>query len=333
MGAMPGPAVRYARDARAEAQRVLGPDLEPRVLEPSPPAVTEPPWFADDPVAVDVGAARPVVSPVAGGDRTWDDWLVHHPAHRGWASDRWLGARRRLGDRPDDFAATRLALHLLASHVVSPARRRAGGKIGLRWTLGGFGTPFFGADEQVRVVGTTVVVQRGGQARSLPVTSLAAAAAFVLDDEPDVAWARRFDIPPAGDVDAPLDLDAAAAAWLGEWFGFATAVLETVRADPQSEEASRPQLWPEHFDIAFECLSEAAGRRAGFGVSPGDAAHQQPYLYVSLWSPGTVGPSPLWNAVHFRGAVLPLSELLAAPDQFAAATAFLRTRRDALRSS
>jgi hypothetical protein len=35
------------RDARAEAQHVLGPNA--RVLEPSPPAVTEPPWFADDP--------------------------------------------------------------------------------------------------------------------------------------------------------------------------------------------------------------------------------------------------------------------------------------------
>ena len=34
---------------RAEAEDILGGDYEARVLEPSPPAVTEDPW-TDDPV-------------------------------------------------------------------------------------------------------------------------------------------------------------------------------------------------------------------------------------------------------------------------------------------
>ena len=39
-----------ARDPRSEAQRLLEGGLVARVLEPSPPAVVEPEWLADDPV-------------------------------------------------------------------------------------------------------------------------------------------------------------------------------------------------------------------------------------------------------------------------------------------
>ena len=51
---------------------------------------------------------------------------------------------------PAGFAATRVALHALAERVVAPARQAANGKIGLRYTYRGFGTPFFG-DRQLRV--------------------------------------------------------------------------------------------------------------------------------------------------------------------------------------
>ena len=43
-------------DARKEAFDRVGGRFDARVLEPSPPAVTVPPWFADDPVAPDPGA-------------------------------------------------------------------------------------------------------------------------------------------------------------------------------------------------------------------------------------------------------------------------------------
>src|SRR2546430_2043249 len=190
-----------ARDARAQAQQLLGDDLVARVLEPSPPAVVDGEWFADDPVAVDAPSSRPVVSPVPGADLTWDTWLSDHPEHASWAATRWLGAYRRLPRPPATLPETRLALHCLAVYAVSPARRRANGKIALRWTFGGIGTPFFGADEQVRIAGTNLIRQRAGAARAEPTGTLAGAAAFVLDGPPDIAWAEPFNVPPAGDPD------------------------------------------------------------------------------------------------------------------------------------
>ena len=155
-----------ARDARVEAQRTVGDDLVARVLEPSPPAIDDDEWFADDPIARDSAPAARVVSPVPTGDVTWDTWVRDHPEHASWAAARWLGAYRRLPDPPATLPDTRLALHRLAVYVVSPARRRANGKIALRFTFGGVGTPFFGADEQVRIAGTHLVRQRGRTAHS-----------------------------------------------------------------------------------------------------------------------------------------------------------------------
>src|SRR6266536_4199394 len=219
--AVEDPSMLGARDAQGEAQQVVSDAFVARVLEPSPPAVMDGDWFADDPVALDASSEAPVVSPVAGADVTWDAWLRDRPEHTAWAAARWLGAYRRLPDPPATLPATKLALHRLAVYVLSPARRAANGKIALRWTLGGVGTPFFGAEEQVRVVGTQLVRQQGDHARVEPVTTLAAAAAFVLDGPPDVAWAETFDVPLPGDPDAPLGLDPAAAAFLVDWYGFA----------------------------------------------------------------------------------------------------------------
>jgi hypothetical protein len=317
-----------ARDPRAEAQAVLGDALVARVLEPGPPASTDPEWLADDPVRdggpLDDRVVAPV--PLAAGT-TWDDWLADRPEHAGWAADRWLGARRRLAAPPPSFSATRLALHRVAVYVVSPARRRANGKIGLRYTAGGFGTPFFGRDQQVRVQGARIVRQTPGGARAEPLTTLAAAAALALDGPPDLAWAEGFDVPPAGDPDAPLDVDPAAARLLGDWYGFAWTALETLRAEPASEPCGRTQLWPEHFDAAVDCGEGAA--RATYGASPGDAAVPDPYLYV-LPHEGASADGDLWNATAFPGAIMPLGGFVDAPDQAAAAMEFMRRRRDAL---
>lgn len=322
-----------ARDPRAEARAVAGAHYDPRVLEPSPPAITASPWWADDPV--DPTSSDPdtqVISPVRGrGDLTWSRLAssdaIDLPA--GWLRDRWLGRHRRLSRPPDGYARTRNALHRLAVYVLSPARQRASeGKMALRYTRGGFGTPFFGADEQVRVDGTNVIRQRGPNAWALPISTLTEAAAFALDGAPAVDWAAGLDVPPAGDMDAHLDVEPGAAAFLGDWFGFAWSVLEEVRADAESVEASRVQLWPEHFDAAFECL--AGDRRAGFGMSPGDAAHPQPYAYVTPWRPETVPESTLWNADAFVGAELALSEVVQADDQRRTVIEFFRACRRAL---
>jgi hypothetical protein len=303
---------------RADAVARLGGRYDARVLEPSPPAVNEGPWFADDPVNSTNGSGgQPVVSPVPGGDLLWAEVAGQDPALREWCAERWLIAGRRLPSVPDGLGRTRVGLHRLAEHVISPARRASNGKIGLRYTRGGFGTPFFGANVQVRVHGAELVVVQADSERRGPITSLAAAAQQIgIELEVE---------------DAMLDIAPEAAAYLGDWYGFAALVLETLRAEAgPAAEPSRVQLWPEHFDLAVELGSEAAGARAAYGLSPGDEHHPEPYAYVAPWVAPPTGE--LWQARSFAGAELPYAELVAAPDQVASALAFLRARLVALTS-
>lgn len=231
-----------------------------------------------------------------------------------------------LSPPPATFAATRDAAHRLAVYVVSPARRRVTGRIGLRASPGGYTTPPFGDDERVRLEIDRLVREQAGAAESAPVTTLSAAAGFVLGGPPDVEWAEKFDVPPPGDPDAPLSLDPAAAALLGAWYGFAFDVLGALRAEAAAADPSEVQLWPEHFDAAFD--ADAGGGRATFGASPGDATSDEPYLYVL--PPGPVERGDVWNAEGFTGAVLPLSGFLEEAGQRAAALAFLRSRLAAI---
>ena len=292
------------RDPRSEASLRLGGGYEARVLEPSPPAVDEEPWCADDPTARgDVPPGRRVVSPVATGDLRWQELADGDEQLAAWCAEHWLASYRRLEPPPETLVATRDALHRVAERVVSPARQRANGKVGLRWTLGGFGTPFFGADAQIRVDGAQLVIDAGGEERRHPLATVRDAAAAV-----------GFDLTGADEAehDAPLAIDPAAAAFLADWFGFVTSVLEELRAEaPPEWDASRVQLWPEHFDVAIELGSEEAEQRAAYGGSPGDAGHPEPYLYVAPWVGGGIPE-------------LPYAELLEAPDQRAAALAFFR---------
>jgi hypothetical protein len=144
-------------DPRAEAFARVDGRFEVRVLEPSPPAVQEGPWFADDPVAATprMRPDLPLLGPVPGSgvDVTWDELARQEPDLTDWCSDRWLGAWRPLPPLPPiaEYVHARAALHDLAASTVSPARQAANGKIGLRYTRGGFGTPFFGENEQIRV--------------------------------------------------------------------------------------------------------------------------------------------------------------------------------------
>jgi hypothetical protein len=116
-------------------------------------------------------------------------------------------------------------------------------------------------------------------------------------------------MPGATSGDA-LAIDATASTFLGDWFGFGTSVLEELRATVGDEAApSRVQLWPEHFDLSVELGSESAGKRAGYGASPGDELHSDPYLYVAPW--GEVPDDDLWRATAFGGAEMSYAELLA----------------------
>jgi hypothetical protein len=308
-------------NARAEALERLGGRYEPRVLEPSPPAVSEPPWFADDPV--DRGEVAPraeVVSPVSTGDLSWLSLAEGDAELARWCEERWLGPHRRLGPAPAGLAATRVALHRLAEQVISPARRFANGKIGLRYTRGGFGTPFFGEDVQVRVVGTELVLDSGDVERRAPISTLDAAADFV----------GRSRLPEDVTLGPdPLEVDLAASAFLGEWYGFAASVLEELRAEAgDGADPSRVQLWPEHFDLAVELGDAAKDARAAYGLSPGDEQHPEPYVYVAPWVAPPAGE--LWQASGFPGAEMSYAELVAAEDQRGAVLDFLRARLAAL---
>ena len=282
---------------RAEAEDKLGGDYEARVLEPSPPAVIDPP-FADDPVDPgEVPEGRELVSPVHyRGDLTWDEIASQEPDLAPWIADRWLGAWKQLEPPPPSFAETRVALHQVAEAVVAPARMPAN-EIALRYTRSGFGTPFFeqdGTDCQVRVEHGELVRQRGPEETREPLPGV----------------------------------DIAAATALGDLYGLVCSVLEQLRADETDGDPSLVQLWPEHFDIAVDLGSEPSGQRAAFGASPGDDDHDEPYLYVSPW---TAKPSgELWSATGFDGAELPYSALIAADDHRAAALDFMRERYRAL---
>src|ERR687897_16462 len=197
-----------ARNALLEARSVVGPGHDPWVLEPSPPAVVDGEWFADDPVEA--------------GDLDWREWVGAHPEHAGWAADRLVPA-----------------------------------------------------------------------------------------------------FSPPGPIPGPLPVDAEAARFVGDWYGFAWSVLEALRAEPASADAGRVQLWPEHFDAAFDF--RVRDGRVTFGASPGDAAADEPYLYVL--PAGEVPRSDLWNACSFNGAVLPVRDLVGEADQRPAALEFFRTHR------
>lgn len=305
---------------RAEAQAKVGASYDVRVLAPSPPAVAEGPWFADDPVARG-DATGVVVSPVSSGDVRWASLAAEDEALADWCRERWLGPYPPLAAVPPELEQTRRALHAVAEHVLKPARERANGKIGLRWVRGGFGTPFFGEDAQVSVRGRRLHVVRGESAESFELTTLAAAAEALRE----LAGEAPSELPRG-----PLAVDETAARFVSDWFGFAFSVLEEVRArGAASLSPSRVQIWPEHFDAALELGDEDAGARAAYGCSPGDEHHAEPYLYVAPWTARPTGE--LWNARGFPGAELPYADLLAADDPHALALDFFEARAAALR--
>jgi hypothetical protein len=281
---------------KQEAYDKLAGEFEVRVLEPSPPAVG-PPAFTDDPVYDgEVADGRLLVSPMSNGDLTWHDLAADRPELGGWCAERWLGAYKPLEPLPASFGGTVATLHKVAEGVVAPARKPET-EISLRYTRGGFGTPFFeaeGKDCQVRVEHGQLVRQRG-----------------IVEER-----------------EALPEVDEDSARVLGDFYGFACSILEELRHAESDADPARVRLWPEHFDIATELGSEQLGTRANYGASPGDEDHAEPYLYVGPWTAEVSGE--LWNATAFNGAELTYSELLEAPNQRRAAFDFMHQRLHAL---
>jgi hypothetical protein len=304
---------------RHEAALAVGDRYDVRVLEPSPPAVHDDP-FSDDPTAAEPRRpGAPLLSPVTNGDLTWDDFAHENGDFAEWCAQRGLGAWRPLSPTGDLDALHRTtdAWHTLAERVVATARHRVNGKIGLRWTLGGFGTPFFGDDEQLRVIGHVLVRVMGQHLEHHDVETLGGAAQFagVTPEVPGNLFTAQTD----GDPARPLAIDLDAAHFLAEWYGFATSVLAQLRVDHASSSPSLIQLWPEHFDIS----TDFGAAPATYGASPGDAAHPEPYLYISLRDTAHLDRAEaFWNEPF--GASLPYAGVLAAADQRAAALEFFR---------
>lgn len=246
-----------------------------------------------------------------------------------------------VGEVPHDLEQVRRRLHVLAANVVTPARYRATGRIGLRWEPGGFATPPFeagGSEVVVRVEGDELAVLRDGAEERSPLTTLGAAATQVLgQDDGDLAWAHDLgvhDVPDAGAADHDVSVAGGSARWLGDWFGLAWGVLNGLRDEPGSIEASEPQIWPEHFDAAIEVLP--APRRASYGFSPGDDGTPEPYAYVSIWSAMELGidvSKQPWGAPAFPGAAVLVSEVRQHADQAGFLLDWFRRRRDVLAST
>jgi hypothetical protein len=169
--------------------------------------------------------------------------------------------------KPNVLASTRDALHAVCEHILAAALYAETGHIGLRVVAGGFATPPFGREDRVITVGAdhlTVADRRGSQ--SAPYSTLRAAGELV--GVTPGAPASVYTPATALLLDAPLVLDADAAAALIDWYAKVSAALAAVAPDcPQT-------LWPEHFDLAIrkdDC---------NFGGLAGDSGIADPYVYV-----------------------------------------------------
>lgn len=197
------------------------------------------------------------------------------------------------GEWPVDagvLARTRAGLHEVAEQLLAADLYRHTGRIGLRPTPGGLGTPRFvveGVSRQVRVEGAELVVLHGDERTKLPLTTVGDGAALlgIEPGAPPVYEAATVLRP-----ERALDLDADAVRALATWFALGARALERFAAAHGGEGPSAAQLWPEHFDLSVS-MSEV-----NYGVSPGDDELPEPYAYVGPWSPPPAGAGDgFWN--------------------------------------
>ncbi len=229
----------------------------------------------------------------------------------------------RLEPLPQSFAATRDALHRVAEEVVAPARKpaqrdRADGHA--RWVRN--------AASSSTTAAASRFASTAPRSSSTPTTARRAARSRPSPTPPLLVGEELFPGGLPGD-DEDLGVDAGAAGRLAAFYEFADLALAGFKDTLDDEaDASSTNLWPEHFDLAFEAGSEDDGKRANYGASPGDETHPEPYLYVGPWS-AEVSGEPGTRA-GFNGAELGYAELAGADDAAAAALEFFRSRREAL---
>jgi hypothetical protein len=217
----------------------------------------------------------------------------------------------------DRLVSTRESLHRVAEHVLAAALNRATGQYALRPAPGGFATPPLPDGTVLAVYGTDLAVERAGEVRRTPLTTVREAAAFA-GTEPGYP---KSDSPPAtpDEPDAPLTLDGHAAAVLADWYALGDLTLMRWATEIPQDAPTEALLYPEHFD-----LGSSAGE-VNYGFSPGDAAIELPYLYVGPWAGAPVADE-FWNAGF--GAYRTVEQV----EDIEAALGFLRDAHGRLRS-
>jgi hypothetical protein len=238
-------------------------------------------------------------------------------------------------DLPQNFAETVRSLHMLAFHVLAPARHAAENRLGLEAAPHGFGTPWFATSEErrrLRMELDELVVESEGTSRRTRPVDLASACAFAEVDFQAVWYDDFHDPPPPMDPTRRLVMDVDAARVVADWFALGSESLTRVSEAAEHLDPGRLTLWPEHFDIATELGHESGGARAGYGASPGDPQHDEPYLYVAPWDKDRA-MGTFWNDHTFGGASMPRHVVLAAADPTAAAAGFFRRGLDLLTSA
>lgn len=223
---------------------------------------------------------------------------------------------------PPGFVETRDQLHQLAFFALAPARYEAVGRMGLRNSPAGIRTPEF-EGRVARIEGDLLVYESEGNIATQTITTIRSAAEF-FGIEYETVWFPDFGDPlPPADPDAELAIDVEGIKVVADWFDFAYEVLGRLRGyGLHDDEVSEVQIWPEHFDAATEVGAEGHGQRASYGASPGDAAHAEPYIYVSAW--GEIDRSNrYWNDRAFNGASLGYQLLLDEVDPVTTALVFL----------
>ncbi|MGY1710505.1 hypothetical protein ACI8AC_13465 [Geodermatophilus sp. SYSU D00758] len=166
-------------------------------------------------------------------------------------------------------AATRESWHRVAEHVLAAGQYAAAGTIRLRPVPGGLGTTAGVDGRQLAVVGARLVVTGPGGRTEAPLTTLREVATAA-----GVRPGLRGSYTPATplDLDAPLPVDPPAAAALAAWFALGDTALRRLAAALGSPQ--EPVLWPEHLDLGI------AHDAVDYGVSPGDDAVPEPYVYA-----------------------------------------------------
>lgn len=190
---------------------------------------------------------------------------------------------------------TRVTTQSVLTHIVARARFEATGRFGLRVVVGGVATPTFGETNRVlRMDEDVLVIEDDDHCRALAWTeySLADLATEVGVDL-TLPFSVGHDTPAIANPEQRLGETVELSALRTLCAALATGARALDRLLVDLHDATRPQLWPEHFDLA--CAATTASGGVNVGVSAGDGYHAEPYLYVGPWTDARPGEG-YWNA-------------------------------------